>query len=124
MHYRVSVLLLTTSSTHCLLTRAVLSKRMLRAITATCAMRVLSRSVTSTCFASNMLCRPDTVVLMAHRHRHPEDHVFFDALQVLFDVQDIPVTSIDSDLTATSTADGAQQAAHTDVRLLRLIKKL
>jgi hypothetical protein len=63
------------------------------------------------------------VILMAHRHRHPEDHVFFDALQVLFDVQDIPVSGSSSDLTATSTADDVQQAAHTDVRLLRLTKK-
>jgi hypothetical protein len=71
-----------------------------------------------------MLCRPETVVLMAHRHRHPEDHVFFDALQVLFDVQDIPVSGSSSVLTATSTADDdTQQAAHTDVRLLGLTKK-
>ena len=70
-----------------------------------------------------MLYRPETVILMAHRHRHPEDHVFFDALQLLFDVQDIAVSSTDSDIGVASTCDDAQHAAQTDVRLLRLTKK-
>lgn len=62
---------------------------------------------------SNLVTSSDILCIMAHRHRHPEDHKFFDLLQRAgFDLADI-----------RHNPSEALQHACQDVRLLRIERR-